>query len=91
MGLNTACSAREKCLTGNIFAVVISHPGALFSGIKTSEIKSNGSIDAFTIAGEASALGIAAVIAKPSILKHMAPTPTVTRNAGIVLVGASTL
>ena len=43
----------------------MSHSGAFSSGMNTSDTKSKGIADAFTMAGAAFAFGITVVIAKP--------------------------
>ena len=52
-------------------------------GTNTSEINNNGSIDALTIAGAASALGIKDIIATPKQLNVAAPSNKVSMYAGI--------
>ena len=82
-----------KCRTGNIRATQTIQAGALLpSGIKTPDRNSSGRIDALTIAGAASALGMTAVIAKPSAQKLAAPTSSMTRNrSSVTPVGMSAL
>src|SRR5260370_31879472 len=63
-----------KCRTGNIRAIQTIQAGALLpSGIKIPDRNSSGRIDALTMAGEASALGMTEAMAKPSAQKLAAP------------------
>ena len=73
-----------KCQTGKIRAIQTIQAGALLpSGMNTPDRNSSGRIDALTIAGEASALGMAAVIANPSAQKLAAPPEIHARGSGI--------
>ena len=88
-GSKEACSASAKCRTGKRSANVVSHAGASSSGMKTSETKSSGRTEAFTIAGDASALGITVVTASPRALKVAEPMIRVRAKAGSVRVGTA--
>src|SRR4029077_512545 len=56
-------SASAKWRIGNIFETRSNHAGGLFRGTKTFETKRSGKIEALTIAGAASEVGITAVTA----------------------------
>lgn len=62
---------------GKHCANMFNHTGALSVGTKTSEINNRGSIDALTIAGAASALGIKDIMATPKQLNVAAPSSNV--------------
>ena len=78
------------CRTGNTSASVVSHTGASSSGMNTSEMNSSGRMDAFTIAGAASAFGMTVVTASPSVQNVAAAIASVSSTAGSVFVGSST-
>src|SRR5262245_38867983 len=90
---NPACIPSAKCLTGKIRAIQRIQSGVLFpNGMKIPDKKSKGRIVALTMAAEASALGITAVIASPSAQNAAAPITSITRNRSRVIpVGMSAL
>ena len=72
---------RAKWRTGKTRATQVIHAGAFLPiGMKIPERKRSGRIAALTLAGAASALGMAAVIAKPSAVNERAPTVSTTRK-----------
>src|SRR3981081_3073564 len=81
-------SAAAKCGIRKIFDTVSSQAGGFWRGMKMFEIKSSGRIEALTTAGDASALGITAVIAIPRAQKVAAPTTRVSKKDGSVWVGS---
>lgn len=89
-GSKESWRARLNGLIGNTWAMVFNQFGALSIGMNTSDMKSNGSTVAFTMAGAASALGIKEVTAMPKQLNVAVPTIKVIRKAGIALIGSGT-
>ena len=67
--------------------MVVMNLGALYIGKNMSEIKNKGSIDAFTIAGAASILGISDVKAIPRVEKVADPRIIMMMNKWILLSG----
>src|SRR4051794_32851606 len=81
-----ACMASAKWRTGKILPTTSPHGGAFaVTGMKMSDRNRIGRIEAFTIAGAASAFGMIVVMARPRAAKLAAPTRIVTMNAGNVL------
>ena len=77
--MKPACILRAKCQTGKTLATQCIQEGALLPrGMKIPERKSNGKMEAFTTAGEASASLTLAVMAKPRAEKLTAPTTKAT-------------
>lgn len=89
-GLYEECSANAKCRTGKILATVVSHAGAFCSGTNTSDMNKSGRIDALTMAGDESPLGMTVVIDNPRTEKVAAPIMSVNRNDGSALLGKCT-
>ena len=88
--LNAACSAVVNGLMGKNLASQVIHDGAALIGMKTSEMNSSGSTEAFTIAGAASALGTIAVTAMPSVQNVAHPITRAVISAGRLSVGTAT-
>ena len=78
--INVDCSRLENAFTGKIFAIVVMNLGALYIGKNISDMKNKGSIDALTIAGAASILGIndvkARIISRAENKKYHPRLPT---------------
>src|ERR1017187_10949600 len=80
-----ACIACAKCLTGKTLAIHRIQDGVLLpNAMKMPDRNSSGRIVALTIAADASALGITAVIANPSAQKDAEPTTTMMANRSSV-------
>ena len=68
----------------------MSQLGALCIGMNTSDINNSGRIEAFTIAGEASALGIRDVTAMPRLQNVAVPNSSTMNSAGRLFLGTRT-
>src|SRR6266487_3094654 len=77
-GLNVACIASAKCLTGKNPPSDWSHLGAVSSGKKIDDTNATGSQVKLAMAGAASPLGQTAASARPSAQKLTIPTSSVT-------------
>src|ERR1700674_1104674 len=87
-GSNALNIALMKCFTGKYSAILVTTDDGSM-GKKVPEMNTRGSSTALTIAGAASALGIATVMANPSAQKDIAPTARMS-TSGPMWAGACT-
>lgn len=79
-----------RCCTGNMALMYTIQSGAFSRGMKTSDTKSKGITDAFTMAGAAFAFGITVVMARPSEEKVKSPRMMLQIADAAVVLGRVT-